>query len=48
MLYGAAALLVAPLATPDGVDIFGVRVNHHLPVRIDPLRFGDGAKTPNE
>ena len=48
MLYEAAALLVAPLATPDGVEILGVCVNHHLPVRIDPLFFGDGAKTLNE
>jgi hypothetical protein len=31
MLYEAAAWVVAPLATPDGVDIFGVRVNHHPP-----------------
>jgi len=46
MLYHSAALLLAPLATPDGADIFGVRVNHQAPVRIDPLRVGDGAKTP--
>jgi len=46
MLYHAAALLLAPLATPDGADFFGVRLNHWVPVRIDPLRVGDGAKTP--
>jgi hypothetical protein len=45
MLYQAAALLLAELAPPNGADFFGVRVNHWVPVRIDPMRVGDGAKT---
>jgi hypothetical protein len=47
MLFHATALLPAPLATPTG-HILDVRVNHHVRVRIDPLRIGDGAKIPDE
>jgi hypothetical protein len=47
MLFYATALLPASLATPTG-HILGVRVNHHVPVRIDPPRVGDGAKIPDE
>jgi hypothetical protein len=48
MLLQSVAWLLAPLAIPDGLDSFGERVGTLVPMRIQPLGVGEGAKIPND